>query len=356
MKRPGMVVRIGLVAAVPALVVLTVMSAATWILSRSLFETLMIEHGATSASAGAMFQETVGWVAVGALVAAVVISGAAAMLLGRSVAQPLRHLYTTARRLESGDLTARVGTRSRVPELAALADAFDTMAGALEMQEQVRRDFVTGAAHELLTPLTNLEGYLEGLRDGVIPPEPATFDSLLEEAHRLTRLSRALLHAARPPESSELPESVDLGRSVDAAAALLEPGMRRGGLTLELTVAPGTRVFAVPDQVTQILFNLLHNAIRYSKPGTVVRVAADPFDRQVRVTVSNIATGSVQLTERVFERFYRLDPSRDRATGGAGIGLAVVKDVVERSGGRVGVDTAEDDIRIWFTLPVGQVP
>jgi signal transduction histidine kinase len=355
-RRLGVAGCVAIAALAPALAVLLIMAAATLLLSRALFERLMIEHGATAAEAGAMFEQTVGWVALASLVIGAVIAGVAAWLLGDRLARPLRRIVDAARRLGSGDLSARVDSRSSVPELAALAEAFDTMAAALESQEQVRRDFVTGAAHELLTPLTNLEGYLEALRDGVVAPESATFDSLLEEARRLTRLSQALLQtAAGGPGPDGAPSSIDVADAIATATVLIQPTLARGEVTLEVDAPPGLTVHAVPDQLTQVLFNLLHNASRHAASGSVIRVAAEGRGDTVRVSVSNTGEGIPEhLTERVFERFFRVDSSRDRATGGAGIGLAVVKEIIERSGGHVGVESERSRTRFWFTLPSAQ--
>ena len=350
-RRLGMAVRIAFVAMAPALVVLAVMAVATWLFSRSLFEQLMVAHGATAADAAAMFEQSVGRVALIALLIAAAIAVTAAVLLARHLAGPVGHLYSAAKRLEAGESGVRVGERPGVPELAALAEAFDSMAIALDRQEQVRRDFVTGAAHELLTPLTNLEGYLEGLRDCVIPAEPATFESLLEEARRLTRLSRALLQTAAGPDLQ--PGYVaQLAESITAARALLEPAFARQEIALEVDVPQGLAVHAAPDQVTQVVFNLLHNASRYSRAGGVVRVTAGASAGTVRVAVTNAGEDiPPEVANRVFERFFRADASRDRSTGGAGIGLAVVKEVIEKAGGHVGVESMDGQTRFWFTLP-----
>jgi two-component system sensor histidine kinase BaeS len=352
-RRLGMAARIGVAAFAPALVVLAIMAAATWVLSRALFERLMVAHGASAAEAGAMFEQTVGWVAVAALIVGAGTAGVAAWLLGRHLARPLDRMVDAARLVESGDLSARVGERPSIPELGTLAEAFDTMAATLQSSEQVRRDFVVGAAHELLTPLTNLEGYLEALRDGVVPADEATIESLLEEARRLTRLSRALLQTASGGAGTDVgPSSVDIAQSIGAASALIQPALARGDITLETDVPTGLAVRAAPDQLAQVLFNLLHNASRHAAPGSVVRIHAEGRGESVRVSVTN--TGDripAELSERVFERFFRVDPSRDRATGGAGIGLAVVKEIVEKSGGRVGVESDRGGTRFWFTLP-----
>ncbi|HEX6488766.1 MAG TPA: HAMP domain-containing sensor histidine kinase [Candidatus Dormibacteraeota bacterium] len=350
-RRIGIAGRIAAAAMAPALVVLAVMAIATWLFARSLFERLMVSHGATAADAAAMFEQSVGRVALIALIIAAAIAGAAAVVLARHFARPVGQLYSAAKRLEAGESGVRVAERPAVPELAVLAEAFDSMAVALDRQEQVRRDFVTGAAHELLTPLTNLEGYLEGLRDGVIPAESATFESLLEETRRLTRLSRALLQTAAAAQLAP-GSAVDIAGSIAAAATLLEPAFARREIALDVDVAQALHVVAAADEVTQVVFNLLHNASRYSRAGGVVRITAGESGGMVRVAVINVGEDiPPEVAERVFERFFRADGSRDRSTGGAGVGLAVVKEVVEKAGGRVGVESAQGQTRFWFTLP-----
>ena len=166
-------------------------------------------------------------------------------------------------------------------------------------------------------------GYIpeERMRDGVIPAEPATFESLLEEARRLTRLSHALLQtAAGEPQDSTLAPT-DVARSIAGAAALLEPAFARHNLTLEVEVPDGLAVLAAPDQLTQVVFNLLHNASRYSEVGGIVRVTAGAAGGAIRVEVTNAGHEiPPEVATRVFERFFRADASRDRSTGGAGIG------------------------------------
>jgi signal transduction histidine kinase len=258
-----------------------------------------------------------------------------------------------ARRIADGDYAARV-PRDGPEEAVSLADSFNQMAAALEEQEQIRRDFITNAAHELRTPLTNLTGYLEALRDGVIPAERATFESLLEETERLVRLSSSLDTLAEGDASvSRLAVAdLDVAGAIRAAVELAAPIAGRSGL--ELTVeAPATlRGRAHPDHLAQVLGNLLQNAIRYTPAGERVTVRAERRPGTVLISVTN--TGSVIPPEdlgRVFERFYRVEKSRDRAHGGAGIGLAIVRQLVEAMGGQVGAESSDGRTRFWFTLP-----
>jgi signal transduction histidine kinase len=212
------------------------------------------------------------------------------------------------------------------------------MAERLAEQEAIRREFIVNASHELRTPLTNLQGYLEALRDGVLPPDPATFDSLREEVDRLTRLASSLDVLAGAGDVRDAARDVDVGAAVRTAAELVTPALTRRRVSLAVDAPVGLVTRARPDELTQVLANLLQNAQRYTPDGGAVRVVADRVADGVRVRVANTGPGiPPEDLPRVWERFYRVEKSRDRATGGAGIGLTIVRQLVEGAGGQVGV-------------------
>ena len=228
------------------------------------------------------------------------------------------------------------------------------MAASLERQEAMRRDFIANAAHELRTPLTNLQGYLEALRDGVIEADAATYESLHEEADRLVRLSRSLDALAEGDAGASPARLVelDLTGAIRSALELAAPSIERAGLRLHDDLPDALPARADPDRLAQVLANLLSNAVRYTPRGGVVTVRAERRPADVLVSVSNTGEGiPPEDLERVFERFYRVEKSRDRARGGAGIGLAIVKQLVESSGGRVGAESGDGQTRFWFSLP-----
>jgi signal transduction histidine kinase len=239
-------------------------------------------------------------------------------------------------------------------EVADLGASFNQMAQALEEQERMRREFIANAAHELRTPLTNLQGYLEALRDGVIQADRATYESLYEEADRLVRLSRSLDTLAAGDAGSDWsnPEVLDLTAAIAGAVELAAPGFDRAGIRIETVLPPGLMVPADPDGLAQVLGNLLQNAQRYTPAGGSVTVRADRQPETVTVTVANTGEGIPEADlPHVFERFYRVEKSRDRGRGGAGIGLAIVQQAIEAAGGRVGVESADGLTRFWFSLP-----
>jgi signal transduction histidine kinase len=233
------------------------------------------------------------------------------------------------------------------------------MAVALEEQERLRQEFVANAAHELKTPLTNLQGYLEALRDEVIPADRETFHSLWEEAERLVRLARSLDTLPDASSSSVRSELIevdvaDLGRR---AADLAAPGLASAGLAFEVDLPPSLPALADPDRLSQVLGNLLQNALRYTPAPGRVWLRGERRDREVWIEVSNTGAGIPEADlPHVFERFYRVEKSRDVATGGAGIGLAIVREIVRSFGGNVGISSGGGRTDVWFSLPAIPIP
>jgi two-component system sensor histidine kinase BaeS len=349
----GISLRIALAALAAAAVAVAIMAFGVLVVGARTFMDMMVDSGDSAEHARAMYDQAVTSVVLIAVGVAVVASVVLALVVGRRLGRPLATIASAARRVASGDYSARV-PREGPDELAGLADSFNQMAADLEAQERIRRDFIVNAAHELLTPLTNLKGYLEALRDGVIPADRATYESLLDEAERLVRLSRSLDAlgegdaATRTAPVTEL----DLAEAVRAAVDLARAAAERAHLELRVEQPAHVPVRAAADDLAQVLSNLLSNAVRYSPAGGTVVVRVEPRAADVLVTVANPSEPiPADDLERVFERFYRVEKSRDRARGGAGIGLAIVKQLVEAAGGRVGAESADGQTRIWFTVP-----
>jgi two-component system sensor histidine kinase BaeS len=349
----GIALRVAIAALASAALGLAILALGVTILGGQAFTSLMMEAGDSADHARAMFDESVTRVVVAAGVVAAAASILLAIVLARRIARPLADVSAAARRVADGDYSTRV-PREGTEELVSLADSFNQMAASLEEQEQLRRDFIANAAHELRTPLTNLQGYLEALRDGVIEADPATYDSLWEEADRLVRLSRSLYTLAEGDrlDGPVVLRELDLAAAVRSAADLAQPAIERAGLSIAVEAPETVPARADPDQLAQVLNNLLSNAIRYTPPGGVVTVRVERRPSDILVSISN--TGDPIPADdlaRVFERFYRVEKSRDRARGGAGIGLAIVKQLVESAGGRVGADSRDGVNRFWFSLP-----
>jgi len=345
--------RIALAALLVAAVTVGLLAVGVLGLAGRAFEELMVQHGATAAEAHAMFDATVTMVFLATAAVAVIVALGLALVLGRRIAAPVERIGRAARRIAEGEYLTRV-PREGPEEIASLADSFNQMAESLEAQERSRREFIANAAHELRTPLTNLQGYLEALRDGVVPPDPATFDSLSEEVDRLVRLSRAIDALAEGDVGQARPAAVelDVAVAIRAAVEMVQPSLERAGLALRLEVPQTLAGRANPDHLAQVLGNLLQNAVRYTPPGGTITVTARARPGDILVSVANTGDGIPAADlPHIFERFYRVEKSRDRGRGGAGIGLAIVKQLVEAEGGRVGAESVGGLTRVWFSLP-----
>ena len=344
-----------IVVACLAAVALAVIVIATGVLvfGQRAFEELMVEHGESVASARAMFERTVTLFFALGVAVATLLSLSVAAVLAAWLSRPLARLRVAAHAVAEGDLGARV-RREGPAEVASLARSFNEMAERLAEQEALRQEFVANAAHELRTPLTNLRGYLEALRDGVLAPSRETFESLQEEVDRLVRLSRSLDALAEGDVGSRPPElrDVDVAAALASAVELVQPAFERRAIHCEIEAAPGLSARADPDHLAQVLANLMQNATRYTPRGGRVIVSARGGTNDVTVSVTNSGDGiPADDLPRVFERFFRVERSRDRARGGAGIGLAIVKQLVELGGGRVGAESSAGTTRFWFSLP-----
>lgn len=277
--------------------------------------------------------------ALAALLAAVVVS----IFVARRIVDPVRAMMRASGRIAAGDYHQRV----QVPgedELGALARAFNRMAETLEGTEQRRMELIGDVAHELRTPLSSVRGVMEGLVDGVLPAEPATFLSVQREVARLQQLVHDLEELSRAEAGQVLldPRPTAPADLMHAAAQRLWPQFEDKGVRLGLDVPQDLpQIQADPGRITQVLLNLLGNALQYTPAGGQVTLRAWREGREVIVAVQDSGVGlASEHLPHVFERFYRVDKSRSRAGGGSGIGLTIARHLVEAHGGR-----------IWATSP-----
>jgi signal transduction histidine kinase len=279
------------------------------------------------------------WIFSGAALFGIVM----AVLIARWVTVPIERLTGAARRMEHGDLTVRVDPAGG-PELSELARGFNSMAAALDRNEELRRRMVTDVAHELRAPLTNIRSELESIQDGLSTPTRERIDSLHQETMHLARLVDDLQDLALA-EAGRLeihPERVSVATLVRRSTA---------GMQITTDGPEDLMVMADPTRAVQILTNLLTNAVTH---GDGARVVWKKQDDEALIQVIDRGAGipAEELT-RIFERFYRVDPSRSRHTGGAGLGLSIVKQLVAAHGGRVWAESVVGEGSTFsFTLPV----
>ena len=278
------------------------------------------------------------------------------LLLMRRVVTPLAEVIAAAQAVAAGDLTARVEVRGP-GDLRGLNESFNQMADALERSDRGRRALLADVAHELRTPLTVIRGRLEGIVDGIYPPDEDHVAPVLEETYVLERLVEDLRQLTLA-ETRQLPFercATEVGEIAARAADLFSAEAGEAGIALAVQVAPELPpALADPQRVAQVIGNLLSNALRYTPRGGRVTLSADQTVQGVRVTVTDTGEGiAAEDLPHVFDRFYRGEKSRARASGGAGLGLAIAKAWVQAMGGQIGADsTLGHGSRFWFTLPL----
>jgi signal transduction histidine kinase len=291
--------------------------------------------------------------AAGAAFAAAML---ASYLLSQRIVAPIHRLARASSRIASGHYAERAPHGGN-DELGELAESFNQMATSLEETERRRLALIGDVAHELRTPLSTIEGYTEGLLDGVIEGSSETYALILREAGRLRRLVDDLqdLSRAEAKQISFHPRLVAPRQLVEGAIARLRPQMEEKGLHIEVDTPEGLpNVYADEDRTGQVLINLLGNALRYTPAGGRIAVQVRRLAGQVEFAVIDTGVGiAPEHLPHVFERFYQVDQSRSRPTGGTGIGLTIARYLIEAQGGTIKVESpgAGRGSTFSFTLP-----
>ncbi len=290
---------------------------------------------------------------IAATLAAGVISG----LVSLSIIRPLRRVVKASQHIAEGHYDQRLPAHEN-DEMGELARSFNRMAEALAATENMRRQLIGDVSHELNTPLASIKGYMEGLQDGVIAPTAETFQLVHHEADRLQRLVHDLQELSRAEAVSS---QLDLRSSnphdlVQTVTARLLPQFADKGIVLEYDVSEQLpQVRADADRVEQVLTNLVGNALQYTAAGGRVTIKAARLDAAIQFSVQDTGVGLTpdDLT-KIFQRFYRVDKSRARASGGSGIGLTIAQHIVEAHGGQIWAESPglNQGSTFSFTLPL----
>jgi signal transduction histidine kinase len=295
-------------------------------------------------------------IAVGA---AVLMALTVSLVVSARVVRPVRVLAGAAQRIAHGAPSARVPVRG-TDELAQLAGAFNEMAGSLERAEHVRRQLLADVAHELRNPLATVESYIEAMSDGVLAADEENWSAIRAETTRLNRLVNDLREVSRA-EAHELdlhPVPTALRAVVENATRAAAPAYTAKKVTLdaELSAQPLT-IEIDRERIAEVLANLLANALRHTPTGGEVHISAQPDGPFAEVAITDTGEGiEPEHLDRIFERFYRIDPARSRDSGGTGIGLAIVRAIVEAHNGTVTAssDGVGEGATFTIRLPVHQ--
>ena len=293
---------------------------------------------------------------------AVTVSIIIAVIFSRQVIAPLNRLSAVASSVKQGDLSRRINSNSN-DEVGVLTNTFNSMVESLDKNQKTRRKFMTDLAHEMGTPLSIIQSNLEGIQDGVVEASPENISSIHQEVLLLSRLVRDLRTLSQA-ESSGLKLSltpVDVGVLVSSIVNATEPETKRKEVSLKVQIEPGLPLGMMDkDRISQILVNLLSNALHYTSQGDSIGVSValnkqtDKAGKSLMVSVSDTGQGiSKEDLPYIFNHYYRGTQPREKRADGSGIGLAVVKELVEAHRGKVWVDSVQGKGSIfYFTLPI----
>jgi signal transduction histidine kinase len=281
------------------------------------------------------------------------------LLLMRRMINPLSEVIAAAQAVSQGDLTARVPVHTRNDDLSALSDHFNRMADELERSDIQRRNLFADIAHELRTPITILRGRLEGILDGVYPPDEAHIAPALEETYLLERLVEdlRLLALAEANQLRFEMKPVKLSELAETILGLFSAQAGERNISLHLEAEPELpEVMVDPQRFQQVIGNLIDNALRFTPEGSSIDLTIRRQENDVELIVADSGPGipEDELTH-IFDRFWRGEKSRARSTGGAGLGLSIARQLVEAQGGKITAQNRSPrGFEVQITLPVNE--
>jgi signal transduction histidine kinase len=304
-----------------------------------------------------MYNEIGRYFILGAILA-VIVAIVLTIIISRPVLAPIRALTLASQKLGKGDFSQRVKIADK-SEIGELASTFNLMAGDLQRDEQLRKDMIADIAHELRSPLTNVRGYLEAIRDDVMKPDNSTVNSIYDETMLLSRLIDDLqeLSLAETGEMKLYYEIEDVGALIDQAVAAVRARASDKDLSIATQLEAGLPSVNIDFlRIKQVLLNLLQNAIVHTHAGGSITIGAARKEGMVEINVTDTGEGiPAEELENIFERFHRVDKSRSRQTGGTGLGLTIAKSLVEAHKGTISVQSQPGKgSRFSFTLPVAE--
>ena len=298
------------------------------------------------------------------IINALLAAGALTLILGvllsyftsKRLVNPLQRLTQAAYRIGQGNLAERVSLTTR-DEVGQLAQAFNSMADNLQRQESLRKQFIADIAHELRTPLTSMRSYIEAFQDGVLPPNQEHLSALNEEIDRLVGLASDLkdLNVAEMGALQVKLHPVNINSVIEKVINSLFLLIQEKGLDLQWNPPASSPEISGDERLlTRLFYNLIHNAYKYTESGGTIKISILPTKDSLQITIADSGIGiPADEIPLIFERFYRTDKSRARETGGSGIGLALVRQIVLLHRGKITVQsTVGQGTAFAITLPI----
>ncbi|MFD2627675.1 sensor histidine kinase [Oceanobacillus kapialis] len=284
----------------------------------------------------------------------IVIGSLTLFYLTKKLIHPLRELIYSTKKMKQGEYPKPIKVNSN-GEIGVLISQFNDLVEQLETNERNRQKLVSDLSHEFRTPLSNLSGYLRALQNSVIKGDERLYQSLYEESERLVHLVEQMeqlkewAHVSTQNFSEKF--SVEIKKLVEQSVEMFHWTSKQANIKVCINVAPSV-ITVNNGQITQVISNLLDNAIRYYAGTGPITITGESTGLEYKLAVT--AAGkpiSLDDQERIFERFYRTEPSRSRELGGSGLGLAISKEIIEHHRGRIGITSKGNVHTFWFSLP-----
>lgn len=301
------------------------------------------------------------WVFIAASIAVMLLALLLSLMTAKRMAQPLDEMARASRKFAHGDFSVRVKEDGRTDEVGALVSAFNSMADSLEASEQRRNEFIANVSHELKTPMTTIAGFADGILDGTIPKEEEDkyLATIAEETRRLSRLVRSMLDLSKM-ESSGIDlarrREFDVSETIISTLLSFESRANAKHLDVDLQLPENhINVVADPDAITRVLYNLMDNAVKFASPGSTLRISLWKTDGKAYVSVRD--TGET-IPESdlpfIFDRFHKSDRSRSLDRDGVGLGLYLVKSILDAHGEDIAVTSRDGVTEFVFTLTLAK--
>lgn len=289
-----------------------------------------------------IFKDTLSTAFIVSGIIAIIFGIFASIFLSKGLTRPLAHIASTANRIRIGQLKSRSKVETNTIEVKELSDSINFLAETLERQDDLRRKYASDIEHELRTPLTTIKSYVEAIIDDVWEPSDDNLSILMEEINRLTKLVEDLRYTFESKDTNQVlnKRNFNLSQELENIISTFKPIYKSKNYYLELAVEKDIEIVMDRDKLKQIMFNLLSNSMRYLRRDGTVIVGLSKEKHHIKITVEDNGIGiKDEDIPYIFERFYRVDSSRNKETGGTGLGLSIVRNLVEAHGGVIYVES-----------------
>lgn len=285
----------------------------------------------------------------------IVIASLLHFYLTKKLIQPLRELIESTKSMKHGHYPSPIETSSK-DEIGELICHFNGLVQQLVSSQQNREKLISDLSHEFRTPLSNLEGYLNALRNGVIEGDQKLYHSLLMESKRLTKMIEQLELLKRWDNTSQQSyiekDTIDIKPLITQSVKMFDWLLKSRKISVDIQVE-NAKVNANYEGILQVLSNLVDNAVYYYQGTDSISVKGEKIKDEYIVSIAGPGQEiPIEHQDKIFERFYRMDPSRNRETGGTGLGLAITKEIVEQHHGEIGLKSDSNYHTFWFSLPL----